>query len=512
MIQRFLKSRIFFLVVTLVFFVALFLYKESPQKLNVIVISIDSLRADHMSLYGYARNTTPVIDAWAEHGLVFDNYFATSYLTPISEVSVQTGDYPITTGAINFETSAYDSVPLLAELLKQNGYATAAFSSSPEYGINPAVKKTFERGFDTFIPVATSTNDQVSGQRPLSVRTSTAPVNDSLAWLKDGRDKTKPFYLWLPLGTIHWPFNDGKPNRFSDPSYKGYLASMQHDEFNTVYGFIFNGKRYDPSTETPSSSSVVAPLTPTDQKFIVDRYDDGIAAADTMLAGLFTYLKESGLDKNTIVVIESEHGETLGEHGYFAHYDIYDETTHVPLIMTVPGMTPARVQTLASGVDIVPTLLSILHIPQETPIDGVDLTPFLSGAATSSPRSEVYFTRTPLWERVAQFPPAFTAADNTAHYYDTGIQNADWELIHRLSRAAQLKYGWWGLLTGKPTLLPEYQLYNLQQDPQEKVDVYALHKNDLAIVALKAKLTVWEAQMKSRMPGPTPVQEIQPYF
>ncbi|MDE2079074.1 MAG: sulfatase [Patescibacteria group bacterium] len=472
---------------------------------NVIVISVDSLGASHMGLYGYARDTTPQIDAWAKGGLVFQNYFATSYLTPISEASVQTGQYPFTNGMVSFTTNVRGTTEMLAEVLKQHGYATAAFGSSPEFSNDGDLGESFSRGFDTFQPFPTSASASFVAER-----SSDAPITDALQWLRKEKTTAHPFYLWLPLGGVHEPYNDGAPAVFEDPSYKGYLKRIADDSFFNAYGFIYASTTYAVGDPTHAPLAALGSFTAADKAYLIARYDDGIHATDAMLGQLFAYLQSSGLDRNTIVVLESEHGETMGERQYFWHYDIYDETTHVPLIIHAPGAGARRVQSLISGVDVMPTLLGLLHIQAPSSLDGINYTPYLQSLTTTPPRTNVFITRTPLWEVTGGIVPALEKPDATAHYHDTAIRSSAWLLIHRLSRQVLAQYGWWGMVVGVPQQLPEYQLYNLTTDPGETTDVYQQFQNDPAVQALTAKLDAYDASVAAHTPGPS--GPAQPYF
>lgn len=481
------------------------LYIDQPRS-NIIVISVDSLRADHMSLYGYERSTTPNTDQWAQGAYVFTNYFASSYLTPISEGSVQTGKHPFSSGIINFESTANANTTFLAEILKLEGYRTAAFGSSPEFEVNPALKESFSRGFDVYEPLPTqqSTTTKPQGvQQKVSRRNSTTPVSRALSWISENR--TGPFYLWLPLGGVHMPYFDSAPKVFADPAYSGVLSSVRTDEFNTLYGRIYNNTLYPKSTE----STGVRTLSEPDIQYIRDRYDDGILETDTMLKEVYDYLRKTGLDQNTIVIFESEHGEGLHERGYIAHYDVYDEGIRTPLIMKVPHQRGRVVSALASSVDIVPTVLSLLSLAT-TPTDGVSFAPYMMSATTSEPHTSALSIRTPLWERVAE-DAAFIAVDNTAHFYDVAVRSKEWKLIHRTARTAEYQYGWWGKLTGNPVLRPEYELYDVIADPEESHNVYDEHQNDDAVQSLKLKLAAYERSISEQKVTPT-TNPVQPYF
>lgn len=500
--------------------------QSSPGKMNVVLISIDSLRADHMSLYGYSRNTTPNIDAWAKKGVVFENYFSTSYLTPISEMSVHTGRYPFTNGMVNFMSPLRGDTRTLAEILNEKGWETATFGSSPEIQWFPSVRAGFYRGFNIF-PMAISGIDTVHRDR-FTARGGN-PVKDAVDWLRKGKKSDTPFFLWLPIGSVHWPYGQDFPMRFTDHAYNGFLKNATSGW--QTYSFIFNGKTYQASTIVEivkglQSYNYITDIPPIVSGIVLDedirylnaRYDDGIAYTDLQLKFFLDYLVSSGLAANTIVVIESEHGEGLGEHGYIAHYDILDTQVHTPLIIHIPGVPARRVQDMVSGVDILPTVLSALAVKLPK-VDGVDFLPYLNGTSTTSPRSEVFISRTPLWESVLSYAfgslgRKFREEDDKTHYYDTAVRNQEWKLIHRLSRGAQLKYSWWGWVTGTPVKLPEYELYNIKSDPLERENLYTemSEKNNPDIIKLKGKLNLWEEKMKEAMPGPTPKAEIKEYF
>lgn len=460
---------------------------------NLIIISVDSLRTDHMSLYGYDRQTTSAIDTWARGGVVFDKNYSTSYLTPIAEESVQTGLNPAENGVVNFESSLKAFVRTLPELLRAGGYQTAAFGTSPEFVINDALKGNFSRGFDTYQPY-----DRPANPAPVDQgRDTDAPITKSIAWLKN-IPKKKPFFLWIPLGGVHWPYGSGFPHTFSDPNYHGMMNTASADDFISLYGHMYKSKNYADQT---SKSKITAE----DIAYVTGRYDDGIYGTDEMLQKLFQYLEQSGLDKNTVVVLESEHGEDFGEHGYIAHYDIYNEQVHTPLIIEAPGLHAGHVSAITSSVDVAPTLLSMLGVSY----------PVLQGRnvfAASTDESEAFIMRTPLWERVGNIVPAFASVDNITHYYDTAVRSGEWELIHRLSRAAQKKYSWWGILTGVPVDLPEYELYNVDRDPTEQNNIYSFEISNPDIERLQQDLVRWEGQVKKEMPGPMNPTIIQPYF
>ena len=492
---------------------------------NIIVISLDSVRPDHMGLYGYERGTTPRIDAFASDAVVFDSFFSTAHLTPISEMSVQTGRYPFGNGVVSFHSKLRDDTTTLAEVLRQHGYRTAAFGSSPEYVVFPSIAESASRGFDTwsvFQPDSSGT----------SANRDTLPIDDILAWV---RSDTKPFYLWVPVGAAHWPYDSGDfPNQFEHTSsllarlpsgfktysqiYDGvwYPASVLPEHNDLTFSDAFSAYRneetrlireHDPGTTTP--------LTEDDWHELSAQYDEGIYKMDRVVGELLLALEDE-LD-DTIVVIHSVHGEELGEWGYIGHYDIDESTIHNPLIIRVPGMRSRRVTALISGVDLFPTLMSLVQLPR-THRDGTDFSEYLRGVTTTEPRDMVFIERTPFFETLytVEENPALAGLydrlrteDAVHHFHDSAVRTKEWKLIHRTGRKALARYSWWKQLTGEMAPLPEYELYHLTEDPKETRNVYDEYPDIAA--PLRDRLTEWEAREAEHDPTPIDTSR-QEYF
>lgn len=478
--------------------------KQIAGPLNVILISIDSLRPDHMGLYGYDRNTTPNIDTWAKDAAVFKNYYSTSFLTPISEVSVHTGKYPFTTGVVNFESELPTSTLTLAEILKKNGWQTAAFGSSAEF-TGYLAGFSLSRGFDIY-------NISKAGTDPFNGRGNNATI-PALSWVKNVAQSGKPFFLWLPLGSVHWPYGQTEQHHFSSSTYDGYFRDISHDTWNHV-DYIYNNQFWGRTVRNEKLRSLFT-LPKEDFEYIIGRYDDGIVMTDRRIGLLLDYLKSSGLDEHTVVILESEHGEGFNERGYIMHYDIYDEQVHTPLIIKAPKLKPQQITALTSGVDVLPTLLSILDLPK-TETEGVNLLPYLLGKETNT-REVVYLTRTSLWERVMasmqyEDMQGFLTADNKEHFADTGIRNTEWKLIHRRARGAMERWGWFNHFKEKPLNFPEYELYNITTDPGETKNIYEEEKTNPSVIYLEERLREWERKQFNLPLPPTTAEELQPYF
>lgn len=483
---------------------------------NVIVISIDSLRPDHMSLYGYERATTPTIDAWADTAFVFEKYFANAYLTPMSAAGLHTGLETGRHGVINFQSHLRPGVPMLAERFADEGYTTAAIGNSPEFEIFPALKSNFSRGFSTY---------RIDTDR------RNTPWSDIENWISDAPD---PFFLWIPVGQVHWPYGKDAPPQFSDPAYQGVFKNHLLD--TSVFNHIYDETLYVPATEDflriygyKSPNEVLLPhyeqfpeplrgtavkLDESDMHHIRDAYDNGIAEMDRNIGGFLAWLEDEGYANDTIVIIDSEHGEDLGEHSYVAHYDIFDTTTHVPLIVKIPGTKGGRIGELTSNTDIVPTLADLVGL-KEPATDGMSALPLLQ-ESTEKLRDAVFMVRSPLWERLLVVQDSdshfskFRAEDDNEYFHDSAIRTKEWKLIHRTARAAEAKYSLWKFIGAKPEVRSEFELYDLVNDPSEQTNVASDHPD--VVTSLKARLLEWEKHTWDPRLFPATSPDGQEYF
>lgn len=497
---------------------------------NLILISLDSLRADHLSLYGYRRETAPNLTKWAKDAFVFNDYITTSYLTPISEASLHTGLYPRTNGVIDFVSDITEAYPTLAEILKSAGYRTAAIGSSPEFMQEElhgeeVSRKFLRRGFDEVFPDLVGYHGEWESRRPLPTeelrleeyafpRIRRGLPFAAMDWLKK-RDQGEKFFLWMPIGTVHWPYA-GKPFVFSDRNYRGVFRDDPLDWASLSW--VFEGALWGPGQTKKQT------LQEADTRFIRDRYDDGIFLVDQFLGQFFAALDRLRFAENTIVIISSEHGEDLGEHGYFAHYDVFDTQVRAPLIVKAPGLLAKRIPGQISTVDILPTLLEILDIthPRQNELEGKSFARILTGEENRELRPYAFIDRTPLWEHVIWMPGQqlpdwqawlleFHERDAREHFHDVAVRTKDWKLIYRKSRNVQRRFSWWNRLTGRSVTPAEYELYNLRDDPLETQNVFSKYPKITRL--LGEKLRLWLKEMESRpFPGVRGSPFIQPYF
>lgn len=304
---------------------------------NLVLVSLDTLRADHVGAYGCELPTTPVLDRFAATGTLFEHVSATYPSTPGSHMSLMTGMYPNVHGVIGPLDVLPADVPTLAELLAARGWQTGAVT---EDGMLVA-GAGFQRGFAYYRENKGASIWDATGQVDQTFR-------NGLAWLEAHRDEK--VFLFLHTYQVHEP----------------YSPPPEYDRFQT---WAQDGK------ETP--------ITAATPRAVRDRhaYAGETLYTDAEAGRLLDGIAALGLAERTIVVFTSDHGEEFGEHGWKGHDEtLYEEVLHVPLIVRAPGLVPAgvRVRPQASLVDVAPTLLELLGVPVPRGLHGRSLVPLLS--------------------------------------------------------------------------------------------------------------------------------------
>jgi len=466
---------------------------------NLILLSIDSLRADHVGAFGYKRDTTPNFDSFAKKGILFKNYFPTSFLTPVSEMSLQTGMYPTSNGVTAFDTVLPVDRKTLGEFMKQEDYQTSALLSSPEFWINPPLKESFERGFDSY----KYSNADLVHARDL-------PGMNQVTEQLDKFSKKKSF-LWMPLGRVHWPYGVNSANRYADKKYNGAFedAPLNWQTFRRIYQMGIYNEPPIPHQEK------LGTLTERDIQYVKDVYDNGVRSVDDFLGKLIYELRKRGLLEKTVIVIESEHGEALGEHGYFAHYDIFDEQIHAPLLIFSPKIKNSlSVDALVSSIDVLPTISELLGRVPPKAAQGRSLVPLICGEEDDNGRGEVFIERNPLWEEV-NGPVLVELAANGINvgldkHKDLAIRTNEWKYILRTSKKALEQISWWQFISGEQIDFPDAELYNLKQDPGETKNVILEYPG--VAKELDRKLKAWSRFLEERNPNVKRTGEVQDYF
>ncbi len=318
---------------------------------NIILVSIDTLRADHLASYGYHRHTSPNLDRLAKQGVLFRQMIAPSSWTLPSHASMLTGLYPHHHGAVHFgfRTPMADELDTLAELLWDQGYATAGFTG----GLFVSSKTGFEQGFDVF----------------QTRRGFSANVAAAIDWMKLTRG---PFFLFLHTYAVHLPYAPRPPyDTMFDPHYRGRFARRF-----TAPNFRAVGREKGLDRRTVEHLEAL--------------YDGAIRQMDKTFDTLLEYVRSSGRARNTCVIVTSDHGEQFMEHGlmFHRHAVLYEQLIRVPLIVWCPSRyTGGRViEQPVSGVDITPTVLDIAAAPIPKNLDGQSLVPALLGRSLTEER------------------------------------------------------------------------------------------------------------------------------
>ena len=317
--------------------------REGPP--SVILISLDTLRADHVGFMGYERDTTPFLDEVAQESMIFDRAYTTMSWTLIAHMSLMTGMYPSQHKVWKDDSVLPESIPTITQKLKERGYHTMGFHYpgwlNPSYG--------FGRDFDVY-------------RKHNNVIQAGAHIREAMA----NRPKDKPYFLFIHLFDIHNGFLDKKPGRL-------YTAPAPYDEM-----FMEDANELLAETRPFELWNMATHgLTLDQHDAVVAQYDGGIRWVDDELRGWVEEWREDGAYDDALFIVSSDHGEGLAQRRkrYSGHGDTYEEGLHVPLLMRFPDGLNAgvRVPEMVSQVDIVPTVLDYLNYPDDERYPGYSL-------------------------------------------------------------------------------------------------------------------------------------------
>jgi arylsulfatase A-like enzyme len=338
-----------------------------PEKMavapaNVIILLIDSLRADHLSSYGYPLPTSPVIDRLAREGILFRNGFATSNWTVPTHASIFTGLYPSSHGAYSLHSSLDPTVPTLARLLAAKGYRTGIFFDNPLLHSHGGLLQGFQArvGVDNAHKVSLALDrvwDRLHGRRAMSGNI----LRTAGKWIAHGRGTGRPFFLFVNVLDAHLPYRPQKP--YIDD----FLKSLPNETVNTKLTRIFTR---DGIRSKKTADSLFRRLTAADWRWLGRFYDSNIRAIDDRIGEFLQRLKNEGLLDNTLVVVTADHGELLGESGLGGHYQstFSQAALRVPLICWFPGHLPSmEIQQPVSQVDFLPSILKLTGLAGSIP-------------------------------------------------------------------------------------------------------------------------------------------------
>jgi arylsulfatase A-like enzyme len=440
-------------------------------KPNIVLVTLDTVRADHLPVYGYARDTSPNLRAFAGEATFFSRFFATSDFTLPTHASIFTGLYPGWFGPIYSAPPRQRPLPLqpghptLAELLRKNGYWTVGSVANTLY-LSPATG--LNQGFEVWEweqPVTLTSRipglyvqgrlrqwlTQWLGAAGLERPYFGASVMErrSEAVLQAAAARQRPVFLFLNLMDAHWPY-------VADPPFDHYFLGNE-PRFNPSYDF---------SRRVNWGSAV---LSKEQQQALISEYDGGIAAADAALGRLFGELRRLGLYDNTMIVITSDHGEGFLDHGIMDHGKglAYQNYLHVPLLIKYPGQHAGNQSSAsASQVDLMPTIVDIAGL---SPVPGMQ-----GRSLHGIPRGES--------------EAVFAQADTSA-----------WDSRNPMLRGTRR-----AIISGNLKLITwsngQSELYDLAADPGEIHNIYST--TDPRTSDLAKRLSDWVAAIPRPSPKP----------
>lgn len=334
----------------------------SSRKPNIVLVVVDTLRADHLGCYGYFRDTTPFLDSFSKEGILFSQSLTVMSHTLPSHVSIFTGKYPRAHKVLVNGSVLSPRHPTLAQILKENGYTTAAAVGSEMVAGRTGLNRGFDYYDDNF-PSRLLVPMQHSKGMLLRYERNAEEVNRSFfSWL-DSQNR-KPFFAWLHYWDPHFPFSP-------PPTFQSRFT-----ETGLLRGLL--ERKADARTALEEGGL---------EK--INGYDNEVAYVDFCIQKLMEGLRKRGLYEDSLILITADHGEGLGEHGYWSHgLYLFEEQVQVPLILRLPRGEKggASLEAPVIGVDLMPTILDCLGIDPPEPLDGISLLPLVQGEASFTER------------------------------------------------------------------------------------------------------------------------------
>lgn len=419
---------------------------------NIVVISLCSVRPDHMGCYGYPRRTTPSIDALAAESVVFENAVSQWPKTAPAFASIMCGKYGHSTGVMRVTARQRlgDEHETLAEVLRASGYETGAFVSSAAL----SRVANIVQGFDTVVE---------SFRLEDKFAATSARAKE---WILG--EHAAPFFAWVHYNNAHLPYLGGGslPDRFVDDEYYDATRRVEINNSGSLPIDLPHSHPYRQKIIRPDLGGVRHTVElqerPTELDFYIARYDAGVYAADHDAGVLLDALREAELFDNTIIVVIGDHGEALGDHNlYFEHGRFpYDDCAKVPLLIRSPGnLQPRRVSAPVAAFGLAPTLLDMVGLEPPAAMEAESFRLLAEGRG----RSKQVFSES-----------------GYQYDYTLAVRDTTWKLTHipnEIDRA---------LMRGS-----EWELYNLSVDPRELTN----RIDDSPAVAdrLKKVLQTWSA-------------------
>jgi arylsulfatase A-like enzyme len=449
---------------------------NQPKQPNILLISLDTVRADHLSAYGAAHATTPNIDRLAQHGVVFEHAFSQGNESAYSHATLFTGLYPSEVASPVYETYGVpDSATLLPEVLRLYGYETAGFIA----GGHVSEGFGFNQGYDHF-----------ESQVGFASFWDTAPEAED--WL-EARSGDKPWFVFLHSYDAHRPYMKPGPWNHLFSGGPGGRIAEQITAVSNLSELVVDGEYFPevqpsyfmhPSGEMIMSTSTYDAVrqrmrdtdgmrvTDEDRAHVQAHYDGSVAYADLLLGAFLAKGEDQGWLSDTVIVLVSDHGEDLLDHGYMNHRTgLFDSCIRVPTIVSGPGFGEGkRVGGIVDALDIAPTILALAGATPPAGLPGRDLREVASGAAP--PRGATFA------EGVMDMVSVRTDTHKLVYHH---APLADAGYIATLEAAA--------LDTS------HFSLYDLAADPGEQRELLAAGEGAAVAAELRSQLVAWRRSL-----------------
>ena len=433
--------------------------EKNSTNANVILIALDTLRADHMSCYGYEFETTPKIDEFARDGVLFEECFAPAIPTHPGYTTIFTGVNPLRHGIVCHMGNRIlpDEIPLISEILSQKGFLTVAVDN-----LTATKAPWFSRGYEYYVFSGGIT--VISGGYKITGEIATEKALNFLDLWREGRFGRKPFFMFIHYWDPHAPYFPPPPFRGAFYRPCGERKSIKALMMKTIWG------------RNLLKGWAGRVIEEHDDKAYVDcLYDEEILYVDSQVSSIISWLKKNELYDESIILITADHGELLGEHDiFYDHHGLYEGDIHVPLIIKAPELPRnVRVKGFVTHEDIVPTILEMLGINVDAKLDGESLI-----EAAEKGESEREFV---------------ISLENT-RMTKRAIRTKKWKLIQTMRPDVY----------GNPSGYLE--LYNLEKDPEEKENLADLEEDVLKDMLFK--LECYYRGMLQENPDPLMTQPI----
>lgn len=451
------------------------------RECNLVIISLDTLRADHLGAHGYQRATSPTIDAFARRHIFFENAYSPSSKTAEAHMSLFTSLYPSVHGvrSVGSEektgTRLSDDITTLAQILKKNKYSTASFHNGGQ--LNP--RFGFDKGFHTC-----ELKNFTEYEEFLSI----------VHWIRKRSIKKKKFFLFLHTYHVHDPYAPHIPyDRYFNPTYQGQMISGAEELWHrTKEACTKDAKDQCWSLREKTFWDSVDFTSPADRYHLPALYDGAIREMDRHFGILLDLLEHTGRD--TIIVVLSDHGEEFFEHGDILHKELYQEIIHVPLVIKHPGVKGhLSIKEAVSLVDIAPTVLDLLAIGYPNHFQGRTLVPLIQGQTSS----EDIFSELPILGKSSLISgnKKIILKD---HYYVLG--GPIFSLLERVFGITDFP---------GPAGYKEIEVYDLSRDPQEQNSLGLKDPDSVPLllgIQSQMKKNEWRKRKLNRGSSPKKVQ------